>query len=419
MKIIPSFWYMRRRRRRLCRPSWVLRPIMEIIILDLLFMASRSYWINYLICVHIFGLLRRLTYPLCRMIMRCTDAARPDTINDSNNIPIALFCLFIAFQIRGQQSTDDWRFHTSIFEYVAAVSINVFFFFLFLRRFQFTWENNKNSRRTVISRASNTKTLISMQLLGHAVYRQFSTIDFITARWHRTLKIANRIQTVSAILVLFSFRLKNVLLPSLALCYGCFARSGLSTIDDLLSKPILRYSAWGMAMITCLGNSLVLWGRFTQRDENRAVSMVIRNLAVSDMLMGFYLLILGVQDYRFRMHYGRVAFEWAASWMCIGVGVLAMISSEVSLLILTFISIERFLLIADPFGGHRRLTTQNVMLCMFTIWLIGITIAIVPGTHLWHFRIGISSGQSDVFSLLPFSRFYCAGLVYFDCVCGV
>lgn len=171
-----------------------------------------------------------------------------------------------------------------------------------------------------------------------------------------------------------------------------FYFTGLSTVNDLLSKPTLRYSAWGMATITCIGNSLVLWGRFTQRDENRAVSMVIRNLAVSDMLMGLYLSIIGIQDYRFRQQYGKVAYEWAASWTCIGVGVLAMVSSEVSLLILTFISIERFLLIADPFGGHRRLTTQNVLLCLFTIWLIGITIAIVPGTwgtiknHL-HIRI--------------------------------
>lgn len=135
-----------------------------------------------------------------------------------------------------------------------------------------------------------------------------------------------------------------------------------------------------MATITCIGNSLVLWGRFTQRDENRAVSMVIRNLAVSDFLMGIYLAIIGAQDYRYRTRYGAVAHEWTASYGCVAVGALAMLSSEVSLLILTFISIERFLLIADPFGGHRKLTTQNVFLCMFTIWLAGILIAIVPGT---------------------------------------
>lgn len=148
-----------------------------------------------------------------------------------------------------------------------------------------------------------------------------------------------------------------------------------------------------MATITCIGNSLVLWGRFTQRDENRAVSIVIRNLAVSDILMGLYLSIIGIQDYRYRQQYQHFSKKWITSGHCIALGVLAMISSEVSLLILTFISVERFLLIADPFGGHRRLTTQNVCLCMLTIWLIGITIAIIPGIKL------IKILQKTIFSL--------------------
>lgn len=154
---------------------------------------------------------------------------------------------------------------------------------------------------------------------------------------------------------------------------------GVSTLHDLLSKPVLRYATWSMAAVTCIGNALVLWGRFTHRDESRAVSMVIRNLAVADMLMGFYLSVIGVQDYRFRENYNAISFAWVGSWSCIGAGILAMISSEVSLLILTFISVERFLLIADPFGGHRRLTMHNVLLFLFTIWLTGIAIAIWPG----------------------------------------
>lgn len=138
-----------------------------------------------------------------------------------------------------------------------------------------------------------------------------------------------------------------------------------------------------MAVITCLGNALVLWGRFTNRDENRAVSMVIRNLAVSDMLMGLYLGIIGIQDIRYRNEYHSNALEWVVSWHCIFSGIIAMISSEVSLLILTFISVERFLLIAGPFGGRIRLTTQNVLLCLFSIWVVGISLAIIPGKRLF------------------------------------
>lgn len=97
--------------------------------------------------------------------------------------------------------------------------------------------------------------------------------------------------------------------------------------------------------------------------------------------MGLYLSILGIQDARFRTKYHEVSQEWMSSWSCAAAGVLAMISSEVSKLILTFMSIERFLLIADPFGGHRKLNTQNVFVALFTIWLIGGALAIIPVIH--------------------------------------
>lgn len=174
---------------------------------------------------------------------------------------------------------------------------------------------------------------------------------------------------------------------------------GLSTTKDLLSKSVLRYSAWMMAFITCLGNSLVLWGRYTQRDENRALSIVIRNLAVSDMLMGFYLSFIAIQDHRFREQYHFKSMEWVNSWSCIVIGMLAITSSEVSLLILTFISIERFLLIAGPFNSRRRLNTNNIQLCLFAIWLSGGTIALFPGIryNYYYYKVAKLETRSSSF----------------------
>lgn len=54
---------------------------------------------------------------------------------------------------------------------------------------------------------------------------------------------------------------------------------GVSSTSHLLSKSLLRAAVWSISCVTCLGNSLVLWGRFTARDENRVLSIVIRNLA--------------------------------------------------------------------------------------------------------------------------------------------
>jgi relaxin family peptide receptor 2 len=156
---------------------------------------------------------------------------------------------------------------------------------------------------------------------------------------------------------------------------------GVSSFNNLLEKPVLRFSAWVMALFTFFGNGLVLWGRYTFHDENRAVSMVIRNLAVADLLMGVYLFIIGAQDLRFRQTYNLHAKDWVVSWNCAITGIVALVSSEVSVFILAFMSVERFLLISDPFGGHRRLNAKNMLVCLFSIWMLGITMAVVPLIH--------------------------------------
>lgn len=153
--------------------------------------------------------------------------------------------------------------------------------------------------------------------------------------------------------------------------------TGLSSNMDLLKNPIHRIAALAMAIVTCIGNTMVLWGRFKFHDENRSVSMVIRNLAVSDLFMSVYLGIISYQDHQHRENYHEVAATWIQSWGCAVAGMLSMISSEVTILILTFMSIERFLLISDPFG-HHRLNTKNVLMSLYIIWLIGVSIAILP-----------------------------------------
>lgn len=63
------------------------------------------------------------------------------------------------------------------------------------------------------------------------------------------------------------------------LLFLSFFPQGVSSTSHLLSKSLLRAAVWSISCVTCLGNSLVLWGRFTAKDENRVLSIVIRNLA--------------------------------------------------------------------------------------------------------------------------------------------
>ncbi|KAL6438881.1 hypothetical protein ACFW04_003741 [Cataglyphis niger] len=156
---------------------------------------------------------------------------------------------------------------------------------------------------------------------------------------------------------------------------------GVSSTSHLLSKSLLRAAVWSISCVTCLGNSLVLWGRFTAKDENRVLSIIIRNLAVSDMLMGIYLFIIAIEDARFRDNYQQEASTWMSSWSCTLLGALAMMSSEVSVLILSFMSVERFILIAAPLKGHRTMTFQAASSSMIVIWIIGFILALMPVIH--------------------------------------
>ncbi|XP_046434882.1 relaxin receptor 1 isoform X4 [Neodiprion fabricii] len=162
----------------------------------------------------------------------------------------------------------------------------------------------------------------------------------------------------------------------------CLPRSdGVSSLSDLLGKPLLRAAVWGISCVTCLGNALVLWGRLTARDENRVLSIMIRNLAVSDMLMGVYLLTIAAKDLQYRDVYNVMANDWMSSWGCTIVGALAMISSEVSVLILSFMSVERFVLIASPLKINRPLTARNAYSSMIVIWVVGVIVALIPIIH--------------------------------------
>ncbi|KAH8360182.1 hypothetical protein KR093_011127 [Drosophila rubida] len=194
---------------------------------------------------------------------------------------------------------------------------------------------------------------------------QFDRIDFAALNEMHSLKY-----------IVFDRFFYCSMTPKVLLCSP--KTDGVSSFEDLLTKPSLRYSTWFMASLSIVGNLMVLWGRFIYRDENVAVTMVIRNLALADLLMGVYLAIIGVQDYRYRHEYHKVAHDWTNSWQCIATGTLAVSSSEVSMLILAFMSLERFLLIADPFRGHRSISIRIIYLSLLCIWLTGVGLAVTP-----------------------------------------
>ncbi|KAM8742144.1 relaxin receptor 2a isoform 4-T5 [Acanthopagrus schlegelii] len=152
---------------------------------------------------------------------------------------------------------------------------------------------------------------------------------------------------------------------------------GISSFEDLLANMLLRVSVWVMAFITCFGNLLVIGMRSLIRAENNLHAACIKVLCCADCLMGVYLFFVGVFDVKFRGQYNRHALLWMESVECRTIGFLAMLSSEVSVLLLTYLTLEKFLVIVFPFSNLRPGKLQTGVI-LTSIWLLGFIIAAVP-----------------------------------------
>ena len=93
--------------------------------------------------------------------------------------------------------------------------------------------------------------------------------------------------------------------------------------------------------------------------------------------MGVYLFMIGAYDLKFRGEYNRHAVAWMDSAACQVVGALAMLSTEVSVLLLTYLTLEKYICIVYPFQyvtpGWRR--TVSILLA---VWTLGLLIAFLP-----------------------------------------
>nr|ARK36625.1 relaxin-receptor 1 [Sagmariasus verreauxi] len=152
---------------------------------------------------------------------------------------------------------------------------------------------------------------------------------------------------------------------------------GVSSFEHLLVRVELRVAVWLVIVATLVGNLTVLGGRVLSGDDNKILSLFIRNLAVADLLTGFYLAVVAVKDMQFRSEYHKHAYYWMTSWQCTVTGVLAMTSAEVSVMILSFMSVERWLCITWPLRAPK-LSLGGAKVSLTCIWVVGIVLSTAP-----------------------------------------
>ncbi|MBN3295470.1 RXFP1 protein, partial [Amia calva] len=152
---------------------------------------------------------------------------------------------------------------------------------------------------------------------------------------------------------------------------------GISSFENLLANIVLRVFVWVVSGVTCFGNIFVICMRLYIRSENKLHAMCIVSLCCADCLMGVYLFLIGSFDLKFRGEYNRHAQAWMDSAQCQVVGSLAMLSTEVSVLLLSYLTLEKYICIVYPF---RYLTPGKcrTVSVLVVIWVLGFVIAFVP-----------------------------------------
>ncbi|XP_038060085.1 G-protein coupled receptor GRL101-like [Patiria miniata] len=164
---------------------------------------------------------------------------------------------------------------------------------------------------------------------------------------------------------------------------------------ELMPRVVLKVFMWILGVSALVGNIFVMMWRCREKTEGKASrivqSFLVFNLAVSDALMGLYMLIIAGADVYFGKRYFELSDEWRASVPCRIASMISIVASEASVFFLTFISIDRFVAIVFPFSTHR-VRPKKARIIAGCIWIGTSVIALVP-------TILATDEQSDIYGL--------------------
>ena len=160
-----------------------------------------------------------------------------------------------------------------------------------------------------------------------------------------------------------------------------------ASCETMFRNRAPRKSIWVIGIMSLVGAVFVIVWRLVFREKkkkNMIQSIMLMHLAGSDGLMGIYLIIVGVKDAIWSGQYYLHDYKWRSSLSCQITGAIAVLSSEVSVMLISLLSADRVKNIVFPYCG-RALTYKVTHILCFTIWIIGSIIAFLPTVGIDYF----------------------------------
>ncbi|PFX12006.1 G-protein coupled receptor GRL101 [Stylophora pistillata] len=158
-----------------------------------------------------------------------------------------------------------------------------------------------------------------------------------------------------------------------------------ASCENMLRDRAPRKCIWVVGIMSLIGAVFVITWRMVYRERNIAQPIMLTHLAVSDGLMGIYLITIGVMDAIWAGQYYLHDYSWRSSLLCQITGAIAVLSSEVSLMLISLISADRLKNIVFPFNIDG-LTNKAAHALCFIIWIVGFIFAFLPTFGIQYFK---------------------------------
>jgi len=165
--------------------------------------------------------------------------------------------------------------------------------------------------------------------------------------------------------------------------------------QDVMGTHMLRACSWFISIFAILGNAFQLVILFHNRQELTVYKLLMYNLGFANLLMGFYLFTLCCVDaVTYGEYYNHVRM-WQYNGGCQTFGFLAVFSTQLSLLSLVLITIERYLLIIFALQVQYQMKIRHAKIAVACSWVYSLIMALLPAT-------GLASSYTRVAICLPF-----------------
>ena len=166
---------------------------------------------------------------------------------------------------------------------------------------------------------------------------------------------------------------------------GFVTNDNFANCDTMFRNPRPRKLIWVIGILSVVGAVFVIVWRTFFKEKNVVQTILLMHVAVADGLMGLYLITVGVMDTVWSGEYYVHDFQWRTGLPCQVVGGISVLSSEVSIMALTLLSVERMKKVVFPYR-FKGLTRKKTHIFCLLIWVIAFFIAFLPTFGIRYFH---------------------------------